>query len=72
MDMSQTRLIVASAAEPLNGIASVDAAAAGFTGAGGTVLDPSSPANGLAFGQNIRLSIATSEDDDTNGIEDRR
>ena len=65
------RPLVVSAAEPLNLTVSVDVAS-WFKGAGGTVLDPSSPANAFAIGQNIRLSFAAFEDDDRNGIEDRR
>jgi hypothetical protein len=40
--------------------------------AGGTVLDPSSPANAFQIGQNVRASLAAFEDDDRNGLEDRR
>jgi hypothetical protein len=65
------RPLVVSAAEPLNLTISVDVAS-WFKGASGTVLDPSSPANAFAIGQNIRLSFAAFEDDDRNGIEDRR
>jgi hypothetical protein len=64
------RPAVASAAEPLNLTVSADAAP-WFMGPGGTVLDPSSPANPFAIGQDIRLSFAAFEDDDRDGIEDR-
>jgi hypothetical protein len=65
------RPLVVSAAQPLNLTVSVDVAS-WFKGAGGTVLDPSRPANAFAIGHNIRLSFAAFEDDDRNGIEDRR
>ena len=65
------RPLVVSAAEPLNLTVSVDVAS-WFKGAGGTVLDPLSPANAFAIGQNNRLSFAAFEDEDRKGIEDRR
>ncbi len=65
------RPLVVSAAEPLNLTISVDVAS-WFRAAGGTVLDPSSPSNAFAIGQNIRVSFAAFEDDDRNGTEDRR
>jgi hypothetical protein len=63
--------VVVSAAEPLNLTIAVDVAS-WFRGAAGTVLDPTSAANALAIGQNIRLSFTAFEDDDRNGIEDHR
>ncbi len=63
--------VVVSTAEPLNLTIAVDVAS-WFRGTAGTVLDPTSTANALAIGQNIRLSFAAFEDDDRNGIEDHR
>ena len=71
IELEFNRTLVVSAAEPLNLTIAVDVAS-WFKGAGGTVLDPSSPANAFAIGQNIRLSFAAFEDDDRNGTEDRR
>ncbi len=55
---------------PLDGTATLDLGALG--GIGGTVLDPSNADNAFQIGQKIRASFAAFEDDDRNGIEDRR
>jgi hypothetical protein len=63
--------LVVSADDRLNLTISIDVAS-WFKGAAGTVLDPSSSANAFQIGQNIRTSFAAFQDDDRNGIEDRR
>ena len=63
--------LTVSASQPLNLTLAVDVGA-WFKGVGGTVLDPSNGVNALAIAANIRSSFAAFEDDDRDGVEDRR